>query len=172
MAVTMGATDDATMGVTDGARVGVWGCVCYRATDALTNSPTERATVRAGIGARRWKETLPMPEPRVIAVANQKGGTGKSTIAVNFAAALGAEGLRTLVVDVDPQGDATSMFGVDPAERERTLYDVLLGACELPEAIAREVTAGTDLVVGDKRMADAEISLVGQTMPSATSRAR
>jgi chromosome partitioning protein len=105
-----------------------------------------------------------MSGPRVIAVANQKGGTGKSTVAVNVAAALGAEGSRVLVVDVDSQADATSMFGVDPSAHERTLYDVLVGECELPDAIAEDVTPGVDLVVGDKRMADVEVTLVGQTM--------
>ena len=105
-----------------------------------------------------------MSGPRVIAVANQKGGTGKSTVAVNIAAALGADGLRVLVVDVDSQADATSMFGVDPVDHERTLYDVLTGNCELPDAIAHDVTAGVDLVVGDRRMADVELTLVGQTM--------
>ena len=80
-----------------------------------------------------------MSDPRVIAVANQKGGTGKSTVAVNIAAALGADGLRVLVVDVDSQADATSMFGVDPGDHERTLYDVLAGGCELPDAKRQHV---------------------------------
>jgi len=67
--------------------------------------------------------------PRTIAVANQKGGTGKSTITVNLAAAMGERGLSVLVVDVDPQSDTTTMFGIDPAACERTLYDVLTGSC-------------------------------------------
>ena len=72
---------------------------------------------------------------RVLAVANQKGGTGKSTIAVNVAAAAGERGLRVLVVDVDPQADATTMLGVDPDAQPRTLYDVFVGECELPAAV-------------------------------------
>lgn len=102
--------------------------------------------------------------PRVIAVANQKGGTGKSTITVNVAAAAGHSGLRVLVVDVDPQADATTMLGVDPDARKRTLYDVLVGGCELPDAIARGVASGVDLVVGSERMADVELTLAGEMM--------
>ena len=102
--------------------------------------------------------------PRVIAVANQKGGTGKSTITVNVAAAAGESGQRVLVVDVDPQADATTMLGVDPDAREHTLYDVLTGGCELPGAIARGVAAGVDLVVGSERMADVELTLASEMM--------
>ena len=102
--------------------------------------------------------------PRVIAIANQKGGTGKSTITVNVAAAAGASGQRVLVVDVDPQADATTMLGIDPDASERTLYDVLVGGCELPAAIERDVAAGVDLVVGSERMADVELTLAGEMM--------
>lgn len=101
---------------------------------------------------------------RVMAVANQKGGTGKSTITVNVAAAAGELGLRVLVVDVDPQADATTMLDIDPDARERTLYDVLVGGCELPEAIVPGVVDGVDLVVGSERMADVEVTLAGEMM--------
>src|SRR4051812_49952802 len=90
---------------------------------------------------------------RMIAVANQKGGTGKSTIAVNVAAATGERGGRVLVIDADPQADATTMLGVDPDAQPRTLYDVFVGACDLPDAIRQDVVSGVDLAVGSERMA-------------------
>jgi chromosome partitioning protein len=101
---------------------------------------------------------------RIIAIANQKGGTGKSTIAVNVAVALGERGQRVLVVDVDPQADATTMLGVDPDARKRTLYDVFVGACELPQAIQVRVAPGVDVAVGTERMADVELTLAGEMM--------
>lgn len=101
---------------------------------------------------------------RVIAVANQKGGTGKSTIAVNVAAAAGEGGLRLLVIDIDPQADATTMLGVDPDAQPRTLYDVLVGTCELTGAIARGVAPGVDLAIGSERMGDVELTLAGEMM--------
>jgi len=105
-----------------------------------------------------------MAKTRTIAVANQKGGTGKSTIAVNLAVAAAEAGHRVLVVDVDPQADATSMLGVDPDTRTRTLYDVFLGECELPDAVAAGVAPGVDLAVGTERMADVELTLAGEMM--------
>lgn len=105
-----------------------------------------------------------MASPPVVAVANQKGGTGKSTLAVNVAAAMGDSGLQVLLVDTDPQADATSMLGIDPDEPGYTLYEVLIGDCELPEAIKRDAAPGVDLVMGSDRMADVELTLAGEMM--------
>jgi chromosome partitioning protein len=101
---------------------------------------------------------------RVIAIANQKGGAGKTTVAVNLAIAAGESGQRVLLVDVDPQADATSMFRVDARTAEFTLYDVLTGGCELPGAIAEQIAPGVDLVIGSERMADVELTLAAQMM--------
>jgi chromosome partitioning protein len=100
----------------------------------------------------------------VIAVANQKGGTGKSTIASNLAAVVGERGMRALLIDIDPQADATTMFGIDPSARPHTLYDVMVGSCELPAAITPDVATGVDLAVGSERMGDVELTLAGEMM--------
>ncbi|MTD47446.1 AAA family ATPase [Conexibacter sp. W3-3-2] len=103
------------------------------------------------------------PNTRVVTFANQKGGTGKSTVTANVAAAAGERGQRVLVVDVDPQADASTMLGVDPfAEGRKTLFNVMLGECEIPEATARDVVKGVDVVVGHPDMSQVEIQLSGQ----------
>jgi chromosome partitioning protein len=99
---------------------------------------------------------------RVIAVANQKGGAGKSTVTVNLAVALGQAGRSTLVVDVDPQFDSTAMLGHAPEEAPATIADVFLGEAEAADALLRDAAPGVDLLAGDGRMADVELTLVSQ----------
>ncbi|MDR5652660.1 ParA family protein [Ruixingdingia sedimenti] len=78
--------------------------------------------------------------PRVIAIANQKGGVGKTTTAINFSAALAERGLRVLLVDLDPQGNASTGFGVPQSERGMTTYDLLIEDAE-PESVIRPTNA-------------------------------
>lgn len=99
---------------------------------------------------------------RVIATANQKGGAGKSTVTVNLAVALGQAGKRVLVVDADPQFDSTAMLGRAPEDAPHTIADVFLGNAEAASAIRAAVAPGVDLLAGDSRMADVELTLVSQ----------
>ena len=75
------------------------------------------------------------PQPRVLVVANQKGGVGKTTTAINLGTALAAVGEPTLIVDIDPQGNASTGLGIPRSERKLTTYDVLMGQARLGEAI-------------------------------------
>ena len=102
-----------------------------------------------------------VPVGRVIAVANQKGGVGKTTTAVNLAASLAAAEQRTLLVDGDPQGNATSGVGLQGSELDLTLYDVLVGSAALTEAIQRNVQfRRLDVVPATPDLAGAEVELI------------
>jgi chromosome partitioning protein len=96
---------------------------------------------------------------RVLAIANQKGGVGKTTTSVNLAAGLAQAGRRVLLVDLDPQGNATMGSGVNKATVERTVYHVLLGLGEAAH-IRRRVESGFDLIPANRELAGAEIELV------------
>ena len=98
--------------------------------------------------------------PRILAVVNQKGGVGKTTTTVNLAAALVQAGKRVLLVDLDPQGNATMGSGVDKRHAVRTVYHVLLGLGELAGIRVRTEKGGYDLVPANRDLAGAEIELV------------
>jgi len=97
---------------------------------------------------------------RVIAVANQKGGVGKTTTTVNLAAGLAQIGQRVLVVDLDPQGNATMGSGIDKRTLELSVYDVLLESASVAEARRRSEKAGYDLLGANRELAGAEVELV------------
>ncbi len=96
----------------------------------------------------------------MLAVVNQKGGVGKTTTSVNLAAALAQAGRRVLLVDLDPQGNATMGSGVDKRALARTVYHVLLGLGELGSVRIRAEGAGYDLLPANRELAGAEVELV------------
>ena len=121
----------------------------------------ETTTSQKVIGVRRLKESMAKPaSTRIFTVANQKGGVGKTTTTVNIAAAMAMGGLRTLVIDLDPQGNASTALGVEHRD-SAGVYEVLMGNAEMSEVVQK--VAGfpvLDCVSSNTSLANAEINLV------------
>ena len=103
---------------------------------------------------------------RVLVVANQKGGVGKTTTAINLGTALAAVGEKVLLVDSDPQGNASTGLGVGRAQRKKTLYDVLMGEQPLLEAVVKTSVPGLDLIPADPDLSGVELELGQQARRS------
>jgi chromosome partitioning protein len=100
---------------------------------------------------------------RIIAIANQKGGVGKTTTSINLASALAEKGKKVLVIDTDPQGNTTSGFGIDKNEIDHTIYELMIGECSIDEVITKNVVKGidgVDIIPSNVNLAAVEIELI------------
>ena len=98
---------------------------------------------------------------RIIAVANQKGGVGKTTTSINLSACLAALGKKVLAIDMDPQGNMTSGLGIDKNEVEYSIYDLILGEVEIEQVICSDAIENLDVLPSNINLSAAEIELIG-----------
>lgn len=98
---------------------------------------------------------------RIIAIANQKGGVGKTTTSINLSSCIAAKGKKVLVVDIDPQGNTTSGYGIEKNDLDNTIYELMLGDCSIEDCIIKDVIENISILPSNLNLAAAEIELIG-----------
>lgn len=98
---------------------------------------------------------------RIIAIANQKGGVGKTTTSINLSSCIAAKGKKVLVVDIDPQGNTTSGYSIEKNDLDNTIYELMLGDCSIEDCIIKDVIENISILPSNVNLAAAEIELIG-----------
>ena len=98
---------------------------------------------------------------RIIANKKQKGGVGKTTTSINLSACIAAKGKKVLVIDIDPQGNTTSGYGIEKNELENTIYELILGDCSIEDCIIKDIMPNISILPSNVNLAAAEIEMIG-----------